>query len=154
MPWRVGDTFLYHEVGNGERRFQTTVDLIPAHETPQHAARRRVVSPQHPIGRALMEARPGHQFYLEVAGGRRIVLVLDRVIPGGREIEPQELDRKKAQRPIPCPVDPVDPIDDGRYTNTCWNCHYGIDSTEDERCPRCHMFVCSRCGVCMCQWNG
>lgn len=36
------------------------------------------------------------------------------------------------------------------YINVCWNCHAGIDSDVQKRCPVCKMFICSSCGSCFC----
>ena len=36
------------------------------------------------------------------------------------------------------------------YYNVCWRCHAPISSDGNDRCPKCKMFICHKCGACMC----
>ena len=36
------------------------------------------------------------------------------------------------------------------YHNVCWKCHAPISSDGNDRCPKCKMFICYRCGACFC----
>ena len=40
-----------------------------------------------------------------------------------------------------------------RYVNHCWSCQSIIDSFSNSRCPKCNMYICKRCGSCMCKPN-
>ena len=39
------------------------------------------------------------------------------------------------------------------YVNFCWNCKENLSSLIDDRCPQCHMLICSNCGACFCNKN-
>ena len=36
------------------------------------------------------------------------------------------------------------------YINHCWKCGASINSQKNQRCPKCNLFKCRKCGHCMC----
>lgn len=148
--WHIGDTSYYQDADNQNRHFMTIVDYPERRAQVGLVQERHVLGPDSPLGQLLLRARPGHTYRFEDGRGHHLDFRLTQVTHHGQELDL----RNVAPEPGIVMNEPVAQDDPNQhYQSHCWNCGFGIDSAENERCPKCGRFTCWHCGVCMCQYG-